>query len=256
MTAESTILPNDDAAEFAARLKRLNDDLRPRNEVETMLIESIARDRWLSLRADRALAAEVATQLRHQPIEQARIDREAAIELGQLLLSSVPFPDGCDRLVDSESGREARLDGPGEVNHPARLVLRLEDTVAGCDWLLGQWAQLDARLDSPDLWLMEQGLEMIRLMGKQATDVIRDFEAGYVLLATECLADDTKRKADLKDAEAERIIAESEGREPISERDALMYERLNRDVRDKYFDDVRWLCARYARDLEQTPLGA
>ena len=28
MTAESTILPDEDAAEFAARLKRLNDDLR------------------------------------------------------------------------------------------------------------------------------------------------------------------------------------------------------------------------------------
>ena len=39
MTAESTLLPGEDADEFKARQKELLDDLRPRNRLEALLIE-------------------------------------------------------------------------------------------------------------------------------------------------------------------------------------------------------------------------
>ena len=241
MTAESTVLPDEDAAVFAARLKALNDDLQPRNEIEGMLIEGIALSRWMSLRVQRAAAADVSYQLRHLPIDQAREEEEKVIELGQLLLCYVPFPDPVRNVVSQGTYRAEPLDGPGQVNHPARLVLLLEGSVAGCDWLIAKFVEIKRRLDTPRLWRLEDGLDLLRLTGRQVIDVIRDYEAADLLSASLYLADAIKRA----EAEANGGVSLDTLR---AEFNKTMGRGTEFDQRREYLEQVERVYTRYVWD--------
>ena len=190
MTAESTLLPGEDASEFAARLQHLLDDLQPRNRLEEILIERINRDDWMSIRAERAAAARVALRLRHDTAEQTRAETDDAIELGHRLLHLLAFPLPIT-LSDGKGavGQAPLADIPGDPHHPARLVLRLEGTLTGCDWLLDRWAGLKERLEIEGLWQTAEGFEMIRLMGRYVIDIARSHEVQFIALASSCVAE-------------------------------------------------------------------
>ena len=51
LTAESTILPGEDASAFQARRQEIVDGMQPCNQVEAILLEQIARCEWKSMRA-------------------------------------------------------------------------------------------------------------------------------------------------------------------------------------------------------------
>jgi hypothetical protein len=199
MTAESALLPGEDGEEFLDRQKELLDDLQPRNRLEEIMIERIARDDWMSIRAERAAAARVALRLRHDATEQARQEKHEAIELGQRLLCHVTFPWPMSLLDGKgELGKVPLADIPGDPHHPARLLLNLESTIAGCDWLLDKWAGLKERLEIPGLWRMDEGFEMIRLTGAYAIDIASSYKVQYLLLASLSVAE--KNEADYKEA--------------------------------------------------------
>jgi hypothetical protein len=202
LTAESTILPDEDINAFLARRKEIVDGTQPRNEVEAILLEQIARCEWKSMRADRAASARLSTQLRDEYDATNYNDKDEVIELGQHLLNHPSYPLPVSSPNDEGYlGKAPLADVPGDPHHPARLVLKLEQTVRGCDWLLGRWAGLKLRLDIEGLWLMAEGYEMIRLLGKYTIDMASDYQVEMLMLASSCVAADGELKDDKNETE-------------------------------------------------------
>jgi hypothetical protein len=165
------VLPGDDGQAFANRLRYLQDDLQPRNSLEAVVIERLAGDLWKSDRSDRSAANRLSFRLRHGPVDQELKDRAEAIESGQHLLwqPDFPLPVGLNEgeaKAKGPLGKFSLANVPSDPTHPARLLLKLESTVAGCDWLLGRWEELRFRLEGPGLWVMEDVWKMVRLLGK------------------------------------------------------------------------------------------
>ena len=81
--------------------------------------------------------------------------------------------------VDGRTAAPRQWRGPV---HPARVRLRLEKTVAGCDWLLDRWEELNRRLRVENAWLASDAFKMVRLMGKHAADMEEDFDVARLLM--------------------------------------------------------------------------
>jgi hypothetical protein len=75
-----------------------------------------------------------------------------------------------------------------DEEHPIRLVHRLQSTLAGCEWLLNEWARLRDLLEQGAPWLASDKLKAVRLLGRHpidaidSTDVARVYIASHVLL--------------------------------------------------------------------------
>ena len=74
--------------------------------------------------------------------------------------------------------------------HPARLLLKLQATVAGCDWLLARWDELRFRLEQGGPWVMDDVWKMVRLLGKTAIEMKDDFQIALLVLASLALEPD------------------------------------------------------------------
>ncbi len=199
MTADSMALPGESNAEFEARRRRLRAELAPRNELEAAMIDNIAREAWMSARADRAAAAQLAYRLRHERREEAFKEEAQVITLGQRLLKDVARPSG---VTPNEQ--------PGGLRHPGRLLVTLKSTVAGCEWLLGRLRQLRERALVPGVWLKNDGYELIRLLGKQRDELARDYQIAFVILASECVFEDSANQALAAAALRDQALAAAE----------------------------------------------
>ena len=173
MTAQTVLLPGDDGKAFLSRLQYLQDDLQSRNSLEGVAIERLAGDLWKADRAELAACTRINWRLRHGQANRQRKDREDAIKLGQHLLyqPAFPLPVGIQEREAKAKGGLGKFplaDVPGDPHHPARLLLKLEATVAGCDWLLNCWRDLRFRLEIPGQWVMNNVWKLVRLLGKTA----------------------------------------------------------------------------------------
>ena len=198
MTAKTVLLPGDDPQEFAGRLRYLQDDLQARNSLEAVVIERLAGDLWKSDRSDRSFCNRINFRLRHESDDQARKDADEAVELGQHLLWQPEFPLPVGVLEGEVKGALAKFpmaDVPGDPKHPARLLLKLQATVAGCDWLLTRWGELRFRLENGGPWVMDDVWKMVRLLGKTALEVKDDYQVALLVLASMALKPDTQPAA-------------------------------------------------------------
>ena len=122
---------------------------KPYNDAELTVVERIAGDIWLSDRAAQAAGRRLAERLRHGPLEQAKKEKDEAIELGDRLLWQPAFPLPFTRRFHvGELTEPPCSDNAIHPHHPARLCLRLEQTVAGCDWLIERWDGSRQRLST------------------------------------------------------------------------------------------------------------
>ena len=181
LTARSALLPGEDPAGLNALRCELLEGLQPRNSLESTLIVRIAEDKWISDRAEQAASRRVAERLRHEPLEQAQKESDDALELGEHLLWNLARPLPFDASSQSVSlGEPPHAGEPVHPSHPTRVRLRLETTVAGCDWLLDRWGELDRRLRIENAWLPSDAFKMVRLLGMHAIDMDEDFKwPGY-----------------------------------------------------------------------------
>ena len=187
MTAKTVLLPGDDPEEFAGRLRYLQDDLQARNSLEAVVIERLAGDLWKSDRSDQSFCNRIKFRLRHGPVDQSLKDAVEAVELGQHLLWMPEFPLPVGVLEGEAKGGLAKFpfaDVPGDPHHPARLLLKLQATVAGCDWLLTRWGELRFRLEQGGPWAMDDVWKMVRLLGKTAIEMKDDFQIALLVLAS------------------------------------------------------------------------
>ena len=212
MTAKTVLLPGDDPQEFAGRLRLLQDDLQARNSLEAVVIERLAGDLWKSDRSDQSFCNRIKFRLRHGPVDQSLKDADEAVELGQHLLWMPEFPLPVGALEGEAKGALAKFpfaDVPGDPHHPARLLLKLQATVAGCDWLLTRWGELQFRLEHGGPWAMDDVWKMVRLLGKTAIEMKDDFQVALLVLASLALEPDATPEVVRKATVAEAMHAMS-----------------------------------------------
>jgi hypothetical protein len=184
-TARSGLLPGEDADEFGALQEMMVGRLKPRNDAELILVERIAGDIWMSDRAAQSAGRRLAERLRHEPLEQTNMEMDEAIALGARLLWQPSFPlPFTKRFQIGDLTEPPCSENAIHPHHPARLRLRLERTVSGCDWLLERWGDLWQRLHVSGLWLSTDAFNMVRLMGKHAINMADDLDVAGVFLAT------------------------------------------------------------------------
>jgi hypothetical protein len=133
-------------------------------------------------------------------VSEAPTNEEEVTELGRRLFTDrlgplTFYPTGCDYdEMDNDRRSSTSFAGGGDdPDRPAALVLRLQSTLLGCEWLLGQWAELRAILDRGQPWLSSDKLKAVRLLGKQPFDAIDDRDVALVFLASFVLKGDKGR---------------------------------------------------------------
>jgi hypothetical protein len=129
MTARIPVLPGESPLLFQHRIDLYRADFQPQSVAEEELVERMVHESW---RIDRALNAEAeragaqtrqaAARAQLAADEKARREGIEAAELGSKLLSE-------------RRGRE-------EVEHTSLLVMKLESTAGGCEWLIDRWNEL------------------------------------------------------------------------------------------------------------------
>ena len=183
MTARSVLLPGEKAEELAAHQQHLIDSFQPRHAVEVAIVERMALDIWRADRAERGAGLRIAERLRHEPLERAKKEQDEAVELGGRLFWQPSFPLPISRRFPLGKINEPQCaESPAHPHHPARLRLRLEQTLYGCDWLIARWHELSQRLYFDKTWLTADNFFMVRLMGKHAIDMADNFDVVRVFL--------------------------------------------------------------------------
>jgi hypothetical protein len=267
MTAETTVIPGEDAAAFEARLGAFREQFRPRNLIESDALESIVRSVWLSDRAHRAAVARVTERLEHLADDTARADRDQAAELGQRLFWRLnrPLPLGPKDDPETTVGYP-EFAVPGSPDHPARLVPRIEATVAGCDLLLERWQELAHRAAAEGMWQASDGFKAIRLIGKLASDVADDDEVAVIISSTVMLTTKPRPKfADFwvgdppigydkhgnvdDDPRAEALVDDEE-----HQRKLLAFERVIDEFNYAQKSQYDEWCKPFSKRLQRSPL--
>ena len=192
MRAETLVLLDEDPQALEDRRAAWIDRLLPADDVEHRIVEDAVVSTWQLDRARRAQIARLNLNILNHGVDQAQTNEEEVEELGRRLfndrLGPLPFyPTGCDY---DEMDNDIRFkstsfdDEEDDLDRPGLLVLRLQATLLGCEWLLGQWAALKAILDRGQPWLSSDKLKAVRLLGKQPFDAIDDRDVALVFLAS------------------------------------------------------------------------
>jgi hypothetical protein len=178
MTAKTLVLPGEDPELLAARLESWTADLGPQNAVERFLVEQAVHSSWKLDRADRAEAARLAQLIESVPRAEADRQSDVVAALGYWLLS--------DRDVMGDIRLRSDLLNvlaPGQkcaspdcrtidiLDHPEAIVRRLEETAAGCQWLLDRWADLRADLEQGSPWGFAEKARALRLLGRRPLEL-------------------------------------------------------------------------------------
>ena len=177
MTARTLVLPDEDANVLQMRLETWIADLKPQNDVEQALVEHAVHASWKLERADRAEVARLSRIIESVPAAEANRQHEEAAALGRRLFSDRDLAG--DANLQGEilnallPGRKSQpVARPLDVlDHPEAIVLRLEFTAAGCQWMIDRWTELHDILDQGHVWPTVEKVKAIRLLGKQPLDM-------------------------------------------------------------------------------------
>ena len=81
------------------------------------------------------------------------------------------------------AGRTIAIDG----DDPMHFVLHLQTTVAGCQWMLDQWANLRTVLERDVPWVAADQRKAVRLLGHNPVDVLDNIDVARLYLASHVL---------------------------------------------------------------------
>ena len=200
MRAETLVLLDEDPQALEDRRNVWRACLLPGDDVEQRLVEDAVVSTWQQDRARRAQIARLNRNILDYGVSEAQTNEEEVAELGRRLFTDrlgplTFYPTGCDYdEMDNDRRSSTSFAGGGDdPDRPAALVLRLQSTLLGCEWLLGQWAELRAILDRGQPWLSSDKLKAVRLLGKQPFDAIDDRDVALVFLASFVLKGDKGR---------------------------------------------------------------
>ena len=132
-------------------------------------------------RAQRVAAADVATEIDDADGK----DADQADELGDLLFFDPTGPTPVHG-IERRPLQKIRPSWSGEAidpNKPARIVKRLEKTVAGCEFLLREWKRLRA-LAQTGFWLPPDRFRAIRMLGRQPVEAMEHRGVAMIYVAS------------------------------------------------------------------------
>ncbi len=200
MRAETLVLLDEDPQALEDRRAAWIDSLMPADDVERRIVEDAVMSTWQLDRARRAQIARLNLNILNHGVDQAQTNEEEVQELGRRLFNDrlgplAFYPTGCDYDEMDGIRRESASfdDKEDDLDRPGLLVLRLQATLLGCEWLLGQWAALKAILDRGQPWLSSDKFKAVRLLGKQPFDAIDDRDVALVFLASFVLKEESGR---------------------------------------------------------------
>jgi hypothetical protein len=191
MAAKTLVLPGEDPEAFQMRIEAWSADLQPQDDVEQYLVDRAAAVSWQLDRADRADTARLADLIRTAPAEEALRQQDEVLALGRRLFwdrrgptELYPHFPRRDQLLADRTPRTSSSGLVDDPDDPARLVLQLESTAAGCQWMLDRWDELRALLDQGLPWQSPDKLKAIRLLGHQPMDAADAPEVSTIFLAS------------------------------------------------------------------------
>ncbi len=170
--AKTAVLPGEDAQAFQALTEVYREGLQPRNGLQEDLALKAALASW---QHDRAVAAEqsrVESELEAQE-KVAAAEQLEALKLGSRLLFD---RRGATEMYGSREycSKQPKTSYSGDSHdpdQPERLVLQLEQTVAGCRWLLREWSEIRSILERGLGLQSREKLVISRLLGMQPISV-------------------------------------------------------------------------------------
>ena len=238
--AETLVLPEEDPKELEERRAAWTASLGPRCELEQRAVDDAVICSWRQDRARRAEAGRADVRMADGGDSERAATKKAVADLGRRLfkdrLGPVAFyplvVDGtatmCTRAASTSY--PARQDDDADL--PAVLVLELQETLIGCEWMLGEWARLQSVLDKHQPWISADKLKAVRLLGRQPFDAIDDGDVALIFLAS----------YRLKPEQAEWAW------EILSEMDAKNQERFRSNAADRELESLMPADAAEARN--------
>jgi len=191
MTASLPVLPGEKAEAFQARVEGWVETLQPRNDVELFLAEMAAQNSWQLERVQRAHVARLTAGIDEATHPTASMAEKVEVAaLGRRLFWDRGGPNALYPVFQSNSFATSKtswsrlIDDPDD---PARLVIRLEATLPGCEWMIERWGELRGRLAEGQSWSSTDKLKAIRLLGKQPGDAIDEADVATIFLATHAI---------------------------------------------------------------------
>jgi hypothetical protein len=175
--AEILVLPTEDPDLFEDRSRAWRLSLKPRNPAEEYMVNRMASLAWKGERIDRAQMAQLNKRVHHAGVDAANTELEHVISLGKRLLGGKSVTD------ENARGSNDPIDG----DDPMHFVLHLQTTVAGCQWMLDQWANLRTVLERDVPWVGADTGRAVRLLGHKPLDVLDNIDVARLYLASHVL---------------------------------------------------------------------
>jgi hypothetical protein len=176
--AVTPVLPHEDPRKLAARVEQWCQDLKPQNAVERELVARAARLSWVLERAERYEAAHLARRVRKAQLKLSARRMQRVCDLGRKLLY-----DAGPRILPTS--------GPPWDDNPAAFLCGLEESVAGCRWLLERWRELRNLTHRAANWTRADMFKFVRLQGKFPVEAINDATLNAIFLAWDTISPGT-----------------------------------------------------------------
>ena len=191
LRAETLILLDEDPLALADRKEAWRASLLPRDDVERSAVDDAVEYAWLRDRARRAQAARLATNIANAGVDQAKREADEVLRLGHKLFSDNRGPLAAYPHVDIEKDfsnkRVSHSDLVDDPEDPQRLVLHLQATAAGCQWMLDQWSELRSILAEGLSWQSADKLKAVRLLGRHPIEAADDRNVLMIFLACQTM---------------------------------------------------------------------
>ena len=182
--AKTAVLPGEDAQAFQALVEVYREGLQPRNGMEEDLAVKAALASW---QHDRAVAADQPRAEMELDAQEkaATAERLEVLDLGNRLLFDRRGATAMygSREYYSKQPRTSYSGDSRDPDQPGRLVLQLEQTAAGCRWLLAQWIEIRTILERGLGWQSREKLVVSRLLGMQPIEVAHKPELARIFIA-------------------------------------------------------------------------
>jgi hypothetical protein len=189
LTATEILLPHEDRDAYDARLQTWLDHDRPTDPGHVAAIERLV---YTQARLDRCTRHETETTKQRVLHAADLFDADAlasAYALGRRLID-----DPIDRAPDVGAPKQVLLEKHERWfnDEPAVLLLQLQSTAQGVDWLLARWRELLHILDSELCWNFYYQYRAIRLLGNRVDDMFEDQNSRAIVLAAFAATKDIK----------------------------------------------------------------
>ena len=190
LTAKTAVLPGEDPEAFQAKVSIFKEGLDTRNEFEEELAKGAAMASWQLERANHSEVARLSRDILTGAEADVRREEEEVLALGNRLFFDRRgpielYPSG--EYTNSKQPRTSASGTADDPDDPAKIVLGLESTVAGCRWLLEAWKRLRDVLESGLAWQPHEKIKAIRLLGKQPLDAFSDRDVALVFIASHAI---------------------------------------------------------------------